>query len=278
MDQAERNAQRSELLRQLSEQVEQLTNSDEWRRWLDVAARFHDYSFGNQLLIAVQRPDATRVAGYKSWQSLGRQVRRGERGIKIFAPMVVKDRDTEDDEATRLLFRVVHVFALEQTDGEALPEVEWPILATISDDRLPEQLRRVAESLGLTVEATPDSVNGARGWYEPERKRITIVDSFPLASQARTMLHELAHSLDPGCHEHRADTTRAERELVAESAAYLVGRRLGLGMDDCSAFYVASWGGQPKALEAIAGRVLEVAARLENAVIAAVAPTEEVAA
>jgi antirestriction protein ArdC len=266
MDQAERSAQRSDLLRQLGEQVEQLTDSYEWKRWLDVAARFHDYSFGNQILIAMQRPDASRVAGYKTWQSLGRQVRRGERGIKIFAPMVVQDRDSEDDEATRILFRVVHVFALEQTDGDPLPEVEWPVLATIPDDRLFDQLCHVADAQGLSVEATSQSVNGARGWYEPEKRSLTIVDGYPLASQTRTMLHELAHSLDPGCHERRAETSRAERELVAESAAYLVGKRLGLAMDDCSTFYLASWGGQPKELERIAGRVVEVAEDLERAV------------
>jgi hypothetical protein len=87
------------------------------------------------------------------------------------------------------------------------------------------------------------------------------------------MLHELAHSLDPGCHQERGNTTRAERELVAESAAYLAGKRLGLSMDDCSAFYVASWGGQPKDLERIAGRVLEVAGRLENGISAIVGST-----
>jgi antirestriction protein ArdC len=120
---------------------------------------------------------------------------------------------------------------------------------------------------------TAAGANGARGWYDPSQRSITIVDTYPLASQTRTMLHELAHSLDPGCHDQRTDTTRAERELVAESAAYLVGTRLGLAMDECSTFYVASWGGQPKELERIAGRVLEVAGRLEGAISSVVGTT-----
>jgi hypothetical protein len=94
------------------------------------------------------------------------------------------------------------------------------------------------------------------------------VDTFPLASRARTLLHELSHALDPGCHE--VQTSQAERELVAESSAYLVGQRLGLEMDDCSAFYLASWGGQPAELERIATKVLGVANRLESAVLAVV--------
>jgi antirestriction protein ArdC len=279
MDQHERNAQRSELLRQLGEQVEALTSSSEWKRWLDVAARFHDYSFGNQMLIAAQRPDATKVAGYRTWQSLGRQVRKGERGIKIFAPMAVKDRDAEDDRASvKILFRVVHVFDIAQTDGDQLPEMEWPILATMPDAGLYDRMTAVCGALGLTVNFTGTSADGARGWYEPDIRRITIVDTYPIASQTRTLLHELAHSLDPGCHEHRGETTRAERELVAESAAYLAGKRLGLDMDECSTCYVASWGGQPKELERIAGRVLTVAATLEAAVAGETADAEVVAA
>lgn len=124
MDQHERNAQGADLLRELGEQVEALTSSSKWRQWLDVAARLHEYSFGNQMLIASQRPDATKVAGYRTWQSLGRQVRKGERGIKIFAPMAVKDRDAKDDaNSVRILFRVVHVFDIAQTDGEPLAEI-----------------------------------------------------------------------------------------------------------------------------------------------------------
>jgi antirestriction protein ArdC len=278
MDQAERTAQRAELLQQLGRQVEQLTSSDAWRSWLDVAARFHDYSFNNQMLIAMQRPDATQVAGYRTWQGLGRQVRRGEKGIKILAPMVAADCDSDDEDAVRVLFKVVHVFALEQTDGEPLPVVEWPILATMPDERLFDELRAVAVSLGLKVETTRRSVNGARGWYEPAKRSVTIVDTYPLASQTRTLLHELAHSLDPGCHDLRGETTRQERELLAESAAYLAGKRLGLALDDCSTFYLASWGGQPKELERIAAKVLAVAERLQQAITAHAAPAVEVAA
>src|SRR5262249_33643204 len=109
----------------LAAAIDSLVSSDSWTKWLESRARFHDYSLGNTLLIAFQRPDATQVAGYKTWQSMGRQVRKGEKGIAILAPMVrrVKDdetgeyRDVLDDDGRRIVrFRTVYVFDIAQTE------------------------------------------------------------------------------------------------------------------------------------------------------------------
>src|SRR5438132_7155820 len=125
-----------EKLRALHTQLEaafaELVSSEVWARMLRVAARFHHYSPANVLLILRQRPDASRVAGYRTWQSLGRQVRRGERGIAILAPCSYKarldeehDRDDADDEPRRVLrgFKVAHVFDIDQTDGDPVADV-----------------------------------------------------------------------------------------------------------------------------------------------------------
>src|SRR5438132_828208 len=119
-----------ELLQQLTEGVEALTNSEEWLRYLDVQRRFHRYSFGNCLLIAFQNPDATQVAGFRRWRELDRQVRRGEKGIAILAPIVrrlkVEDEVTGEEQtivSAPRAFRVVHVFDVSQTDGDELPEI-----------------------------------------------------------------------------------------------------------------------------------------------------------
>jgi hypothetical protein len=287
----DRTAERTDLLRQLGEQAERLTESAEWQRWLDVASRFHHYSLNNQLLIMTQRPDATQVAGYKTWQSLGRQVAKGQHGIRILAPTGGPCRGcngTGHHSADHSLtcgrcggsgpwqsFTIVSVFDIASTEGEPLPEHEWPLLVDMPDERLWDHLAAVCESLGLRLATTSESTNGARGWYRPSDRSVTIVDSYPLASQARTLLHELAHSIDPGCD--GEESTRAERELVAESVAYFVGKRLGLDMDACSAFYVASWHGNVAALGEIAHRVLTLAEQLEAAVTAA-AGREAVAA
>ena len=119
-----------ELLQRLTEGVEKLTSSEEWVRYLDVQRRFHRYSFGNCLLIALQRPDATRVAGFHRWLELRRHVRRGEKGIAILAPIVhrlkVEDEATGEErtiQSAPRAFRVVHVFDVSQTDGDDLPEI-----------------------------------------------------------------------------------------------------------------------------------------------------------
>src|SRR5439155_18276426 len=191
-----RSEKRAALLRSLGEQVETLKASEGWLAWMETAARFHKYSFSNLMLIASQRPDATQVAGFQTWKSLGRQVRKGEKGIAFFAPCPVKRVDAETgEEARRLFFRVVHVFDIAQTDGADLPALAWPVLAD-GPEGLYDDLVGVAEHLGLTVATTDTSPSGARGWFDPSARRVTIVDAYPLASRARTLLHELAHALD----------------------------------------------------------------------------------
>src|SRR5439155_14162610 len=191
-----RSEKRAQLLSQLGQQVETLKASEGWLAWLETAAKFHRYSVGNQLMILSQRPDATRVAGFQTWKSLGRQVRKGEKGLAIFAPMSVRKVDDETGEEKRsLFFKVVHVFDIAQTDGEALPALAWPVLAD-GPEGLYDDLVGVAEHLGLTVATTDTSPSGARGWFDPSARRVTIVDAYPLASRARTLLHELAHALD----------------------------------------------------------------------------------
>jgi hypothetical protein len=110
---------------QVERAVRELLTSEGWRRWAETRATFHNYSMGNCMLIAMQKPDATQVAGFRAWQSLGRNVRKGERAIAIMAPMSVKERDARGDETGERLtfFRAVSVFDISQTDGEPLPEV-----------------------------------------------------------------------------------------------------------------------------------------------------------
>lgn len=136
---------KDEALEKVERGVKQLLNSDNWAQWLKLQAQFHDYSFSNVLLILQQYPTATQVAGYRAWQKLGRQVREGERGIKILAPIkkkiVEEDEDGEQHTSYPIVgYKTVTVFALEQTEGEPLPEVCSPLQG---DDRgLIESLSR----------------------------------------------------------------------------------------------------------------------------------------
>ena len=145
---AERTDRLTLLHQQLTMAVDDLAHSDAWRRMLDVAARLPTYSPSNVLLIAVQRPEATRVAGFRAWKSLGRHVVKGEKGIAILAPCLYRGQDTAEKQVRQMPsgeasvtgqetaqrelrgFRVVHVFDVAQTDGERLPDVAPDLLAS----------------------------------------------------------------------------------------------------------------------------------------------------
>src|SRR5215210_7254112 len=122
----------SDLMRQLEAGVQAIQTSDAFKRYLKTAARFHQYSPNNVLLILAQKPEATRVAGYHAWQQLGRQVKQGEKAISIFAPRPyrVTTEDEAGEEQTRkgLTFRAVPVWDISQTDGDPIPTMEAPTL------------------------------------------------------------------------------------------------------------------------------------------------------
>src|SRR3972149_10367448 len=121
-------SRKAEVLARLEEAVGQIQDSETFRRYLDVQARFHHYSFGNVALILFQRPDATHVAGYNTWLKLLRYVRRGETGIRIIVPMRKKQREDDPEEEARLFFGIGNVFDISQTEGEDLPDIEVPEL------------------------------------------------------------------------------------------------------------------------------------------------------
>jgi len=269
---------RAQVLESLTRQVEQLRTSHGWQQWLRVAAQFRTYSLRNQLLIAAQRPDATWVAGYRTWQQLGRQVNRGEHGIAIFAPLLRRERSEADEPQTVLAgFRVVRVFDITQTHG---PELPIPTMPTVTDTRsaagvdnpvLLKRLTAAARVAGLSVETTPNSPDGAHGWYDRETNTITLVTRFSEANQIRTLLHELSHANDAAI----ADEPRPIRELVAESAAFIVGTGVfGLDMDDASTFYVTSWGAYAALLQDLAEHVHQVSERVEMIVRTAIEVTQ----
>ena len=248
----------------LADAVDALVSSDGWKQWLDSRARFHTYSFGNTMLIGFQRPDASLVAGFKTWQSMGRHVRKGEKGIAILAPMIrkVQAADGErgevcDDSGRRVVgFRTVYVFDVAQTDGDALPEapVSLPVGGRQEDYM---RLQDLAEKEGLSV-TVEDMTGGKNGELNRGAKAITLgthlFETGTPAARIKTLTHELAHWYDLG-----ADAAMYDRhaaEIVAEAVAYVVGQRLGLDTSSYSAGYVASWaGGDSQKLHAVAERI-----------------------
>lgn len=223
-----------------------LTSSGEWTNWLAVCRRFHRYSFHNQVLILSQRPEASWVAGFQTWRQLGRQVRKGERGISILAPRMIRplptDQEEPQEEAPLLVgFGVARVFDVAQTDGRDLPSPARALSGGVAGPGMDQLIERALQ-LGFDVRFT--ELWGQRnGDCSHALKRIRVRTGLSPNQQLKTLAHELGHALLHG-EEFRGD--RQQAELEAESVAYVVCSELGVDSSDYSFGYLASWsaGGQ----------------------------------
>jgi antirestriction protein ArdC len=228
--QTKRNEQRQRVERA----VRELLTSDGWRQWAETRSTFHRYSMCNCMLIAMQAPQATQVAGFRAWQSLGRHVRKGERAISIMAPMSVKDAET-DERVT--FFRSVPVFDIAQTDGEPLPEVPRQPVTGDTHERYLAPLTAHARSLGFGVEHEP--LEHAGGYCDAKAGRIVLSSELGSANaQVRVLVHELAHAHGVNYKEY----SREDAEVIVETAAVIVCGSLGLDTSGESIPYIAGWG------------------------------------
>ena len=258
---------------QLIEAVADLATSDGWARMLVAAARFHDYSPSNILLICAQRPDATHVAGIRTWNSLGRRVNKGEHGIAILAPCIYRaapgevatvDQRPESpattpapdtleptagtDGAPRQLrgFKVVHVFDVTQTDGEPLPDAGPAHLTGTGPDGVWDHLAGLVHDDGYRIERGHCGL-GANGYTDFTARVVRVRDDVEPAQAVKTLAHELGHIRAD--HEHRftdyatSAACRGQAEVEAESIAYLITAQAGLDSASYSVPYLASWSG-----------------------------------
>jgi antirestriction protein ArdC len=243
-----------------------LVTSEGWAEYLAFAARFRQYSFNNTMLILLQCPDATHVASYKKWAEMGRQVRKGERGLSIFAPMMKRREDKETGEEKRYIsgFRLVSVFDVAQTDGDALPED--PARPVLLEGQAPEGLwQSLAEMVfdaGYTLQRGP-STRGENGFTSPTDKVVQVSEGLSDAQACKTLIHEVAHMLlhceDKALTED-AILHRNVAEVEAESTAFIVAQVHGLPTETYSLPYVAGWsGGKTEVIAATADRVLRTA-------------------
>ena len=236
-----------ERLELLATAVDEVRASEMFRQYLDVQARFHSYSWHNSLLILSQCPSARRVAGFQTWRKLGRHVRKGEKGIAIFAPCPWKRTETDDDgndvERQGLYFKVAYVFDVSQTDGAPLPEVEVPDVRAAADTLL-AVLERAATQRGIAVNYT-EIESGTYG--VSKGGTIDIATGHATGQQAKTLAHEIAHE---AMHQkNRPDAlTRSVAELEAESVAYVVCTHFGLDVEVRASRYIVIWDGNAQAL------------------------------
>jgi antirestriction protein ArdC len=281
----ERAEKRAAERKLMAAAVDSLRSSDGWQRWLRVRRHFRTYSFANQLLIAWQMPEATRVAGFRKWLALGYAVRKGERGISIWAPCtpskakLEKWRKEGADRKTRpkTFFRMVKVFDRSQVDplpnfpGGGVVELDPP-LEPIEGDGLAgflAPLERFAASIGyaFSIEPTPAGVNG---FCSPKELKVVVrpvSEDYSPNAQVRTAVHEDSHALVRA--ERDDDDPKlsyAEEEVVVECVACSVCSSLGLDTSGYSVTYMASWGDGTE-IERYGELIDRLASRIEAAVL-----------
>ena len=277
----QRDTRRREQLDQLRKATTALLTSDGWQRWLRTRSRFHRYSLRNTLLIAFQCPHATHVAGFRRWLELGRCVRKGEKAIRILAPVRYRqpqaERTDKNETEQRLVgFRLAAVFDVSQT--EALPGVEpaplEPPGQPVSGDshaHLLTALEQHAATLGFTVQYEP--LEGRAGYCSSREKRVVVDSALPPNGKVATLVHEIAHA-------HGIDYTnysRPEAELIVESVACIVCGSLGLDTSSESVPYLAGWNDDQAAerIKLLAGTIDEIARTIERALDATERDTGE---
>jgi hypothetical protein len=236
--------------KRLVEGVTQVLESESFKEFLQFSTKFRRYSFGNTLLIWGQRPQATRMAGMKAWNSMGRHVMKGEKGIAIFAPLMKKVKEyeaeinagakTETEKELLVGFRAVYVWDIEQTDGKPVPELktEAPVM-----DGNPEMLFvRILQASPVSVEYK-DIKGSAKGYYMPKEKRIILSIALKPEEKAKTLLHEFAHHLSYSKSSEGLSSglDRPAEEVIAEGAAFMASAHFSLDSSGYSFPYVASW-------------------------------------
>jgi len=250
------------IMQSLESGVEELFTSNRYQEFLKTMAKFHNYSFNNTMLIAMQRPDATLVTSYKNWQSMGRQVMKGEKGITIIAPAPykkMKEKEvldenqrpimgtdgkpkTEQVEVTVPHFKAVTVFDIAQTSGEPIQTLAPELLtAAVQDfDSFMQAIQKISP-----VPIRFDEIDGnANGYYHNADKEIVIKKGLSESQTLKTAIHETAHAKlhDKEIMESLGvEKDRLTKEVEAESVAYCVCSSFGLDTSDYSFPYIAGW-------------------------------------
>lgn len=226
----------SKALEMLQVGVAEVLESERFKAYLDTMAKFHSYSFGNVMLIGMQCPHATQVAGYNRWLEMDRQVSKGQKAIRILAPIIKKVDNEKGEEERRLIgFRDVSVFDISQTEGEELPEIA-PLTTGCAETTalLEEAAVRVLEADGITV-FTEQNMGETRGYYDHGNKLIALSDVLEPNARVKTLVHEFAHHLSADV------SSNVDSEAIAESVAYVVCQHYGIDTSGYSFDYVAHW-------------------------------------
>lgn len=270
----------------LEKGLQEIFQSERYKEMLEVMAKFHNYSLNNSILIMIQRPEATMVRGYSQWQELGRQVNKGEKAIKILAPMFKKMEMEKIDKTTGepildekgnpvtekkevlIGFRNVSVFDIEQTSGKEIPNVRDFIKRDLQND---QSISNLYKDFYKYIETnTPYSIreahleDGAGGYYIPKTNEIVISTNINKndTEKFRVLIHEYAHAKLHHMESEYKDLPRKHKEAQAESVAYIVSNYYGLDTGDISFGYIATWANDMKLARQALTEVQQVSSQI----------------
>ena len=255
-----------EITEKLEQGIKELFESEKYKTYLNTMSKFHNYSFNNTMLIAMQKPDATLVAGFKAWQkNFDRHVKKGEKGIRILAPAPYKIKEeqekldpvtgeimldkngmpiTEEVEIKIPAFRVVPVFDVSQTDGKELPDIGVNELSGSVED-YEDFMQALTEVSPVPI--TYEDIDGeAKGYFHATDHRIAIQEGMSQSQTVKTAIHEVAHAKLHDREQNQdidavLDKDRNTKEVEAESVAYTVCQHFGIDTSDYSFGYIAGW-------------------------------------
>ena len=246
-----------ELTDKLETGVRQVFDSEQYKAYLKVMSKFHRYSFGNVMLIMMQRPDASLVAGFDKWKRLGRSVKKNEKGIMILAPCQYKklvDKEVENEDGTkqkqtvfeqRQGFKVAYVFDVSQTEGRELPT--YGVDKLTGDVEHYDAFCHAVEGIApVPIQFRPPTEQ-SEGCYNHRERKIYINEGLSQVQTISVMIHETAHAIlhalpvKDGKIAGKHEKNRRTREVEAESVAYVVCQHFGIETGDSSFAYVTSW-------------------------------------
>ena len=290
-----KKSEMDEMIQRIDEGVKAVFESERYKEYLKFASKFTDYSARNTMLINMQRPDATLVAAFGKWKELGRHINKGETGIAIFAPAPYKTNqfietqrpaydelgnqlynedgtekmETIETPLTGMAFKTVYVFDVSQTDGKELPEPVSELTGDVDSARKEAVFAAIRKVTGIDIEFQ-DIRGGSKGYYSPAEDKIVIKTGMSDAQTLKTVFHETAHKLlhDPKSEIVTAKSPRNEKEVQAESVAFMVAEKFGLDTSEYSFPYIASWS-EGKQLEQLKNALQEIqsaAKQISNAI------------
>lgn len=250
------------LSEQLEEGIKNLFENDKYKNYLKIMSKFHNYSFRNSILIMMQNPEATYVAGFNKWNTLNRKVNKGETGLKIFAPAPIKKKVEQykkdengnyiyengkklKEEVEQIIpkYKITHVFDISQTSGEPLPTLTEELKGNVKDY---ENFKKALEN-STSFNVSYGSIKGeAKGYCTPTLKRIMIKENMSEVQTIKTLLHEMSHA---ELHTTKDGKSRETKEVEAESIAFIVSNYYGVDTSDYSFGYLAGWSSDKELVE-----------------------------